>query len=71
MYFNAGKTRLASFNRLNYSGTTDVKVDGSIPENNYLLRYWDYLSLLNSIGVYTLSQLLKPLLKELVPEFVV
>lgn len=35
MYFNAGKTGLASFNRLNYSGTTDVKVGESTPENNY------------------------------------
>ena len=36
--FNAGKTQLVSFNRSNNTGAIDVKVDGSVLEENRLLR---------------------------------
>ena len=36
--FNAGKTELVLFDRSNNTGATDVKMDGSVLEENYLLR---------------------------------
>ena len=38
--FNAGKTQLVSFDRSNNTGSIDVKMDGSILEENHLLRCW-------------------------------
>ena len=38
--FNAGKTQLVSFDRSNNTGAIDVKMDGSLLEENHLLRYW-------------------------------
>ena len=54
--FSDGKSQLNSFDK---SGVIDVKMDGSVFEENYLLRCWDCLSLLNWIGVITVSLLLK------------
>ena len=34
--FNAGKTKLVSFNRSNNNGSIDVKMDGSVEENQLL-----------------------------------
>ena len=34
VYFNAGKTQLVSFDRSNNTGATDVKMDGSVPEED-------------------------------------
>ena len=45
--FNAGKTQLVSFDRSNNNGSVDVKMDGSVLEENHLLRCWGWLSLLN------------------------
>ena len=36
--FNAGNTQLVLFDRSNNNGSTDVKMDGSVLEQNYLLR---------------------------------
>ena len=45
-------------------------MDGSVLEKkNYLLRYWGCLSLLNWIGAFTLSLLLKLCLRKLEPWF--
>ena len=38
--FNAGKTQLVSFDRSNNTGSIDVKMDGSVLEENHLLRCW-------------------------------
>ena len=57
--FIAGKTQLVSFDRSNNTGATDVKMDGSVLEENHLLRCWGWLSLLNWIGALTLSLLPK------------
>ena len=38
--FNAGKTQLVSFDWSNNNGSIDVKMDGSVVEENYLLRCW-------------------------------
>ena len=38
--FNAGKTQLVSFDRSNNNGSVDVKMDGSVLEENHLLRCW-------------------------------
>ena len=53
--FNAGKTQLVSFQWSSNSGAIDMKMDGSVFKKKYLLRYWDRLSLVNWIGVLTLS----------------
>ena len=57
--FNAGKTQLVSFDQSKNTGAIDVKMDGSILEEKTSLRCWGCLSLLNWIGVLTLSLLLK------------
>ena len=57
--FNAGKTQLVPFERSKNTGVIDVKMDGSVLEENHLLRCWGWLSLLNWIGALTLSLLLK------------
>ena len=36
--FNAGKTQLVLFDRSNNNGSIDVKMDGSVLEENHLLR---------------------------------
>ena len=36
--FNVGKTELVSFDRSNKTGSIDVKMDGSVLEENHLLR---------------------------------
>ena len=36
--FNAGNTQLVLFDRSNNNGSIDVKMDGSVLEQNYLLR---------------------------------
>ena len=38
--FNAGKTQLVLFDRSNNTGAIDVKMDGSVLEENHLLRCW-------------------------------
>ena len=57
--FNAGKTHLVSFDLSNNIDAIDVKMDGSVLEENHLLRCWGCVSLLNWTGPLTLSLLLK------------
>ena len=38
--FSSGKTQLVSFDRSDNNGSIDVKMDGSILEENHLLRCW-------------------------------
>ena len=38
--FNARETQLVSFDLSNNPGATDVKMDGSVLEENHLLRCW-------------------------------
>ena len=38
--FNAWKTQLVSFDQSNNNGSIDVKMDGSVLEENHLLRCW-------------------------------
>ena len=38
--FNAGKTQLVSFDQFNNYGSIDLKIDGSLLEENHLLRCW-------------------------------
>ena len=38
--FSAGKTQLVSFDRSNNNDSIDVKMGGSILEENHLLRCW-------------------------------
>ena len=38
--FNAGKTQLVSFDWSNNNGPIDVKIDGTVLEENHLLRCW-------------------------------
>ena len=45
--FNVGKTQLVSFDRSNYTGFIDVKMDGSVFEKKPSLRCWCRPSLLN------------------------
>ena len=40
---NTGKTQLVLFDLSNNTGSIDVKMDGSILEKNYLLRYWEII----------------------------
>ena len=37
---NAGKTQLVPFNWSNNNGSIDVKIDGSVLEENHILRCW-------------------------------
>ena len=37
---NAGKTQLVSFDRSNNNSSIDVKMDGSVLEENHLLKCW-------------------------------
>ena len=57
--FNARKTQLVLFHRSNNNGSIDVKMEGLSLRKNHLLRCCSWTSLLNWIGVLTLSQLLK------------
>ena len=38
--FNAGKTHLVWFDQSNNTGSIDLKMDGSVLEENHLLRCW-------------------------------
>ena len=38
--FNAGKTQMVSFAQFSNTGAVDVKMDGSVLEENHLLRCW-------------------------------
>ena len=68
--FNAGKTQLVSINRCNNTSAIDVKMDWSVLDENSFLRCWGWLSLLNWIGVLTLSLLLKLPPRKLEPWFI-
>ena len=48
--FNAEKTQLVSFDWPYNTGVIDVEIEGSVLGENHPLRYWGWLSLLNSIG---------------------
>ena len=53
------KLNLFQFDRYKNYAALDVKMDGSVFEENHLLRCWEYLSFLNWIWARTLSLLLK------------
>ena len=57
--FNTGKTQLVLFDRSNNNGYIDVKMNGSILEEKSSFKMLGWPSLLNWIGVLTLSLLLK------------
>ena len=38
--FNAGKTQMVSFERINNTGAIDVKINGSILREKIILRCW-------------------------------
>ena len=57
--FNAGKTRLVSFDQSNNTGAIDVKMDGSVLEEKSFFKMLGLASLLNCIGALTLFLLLK------------
>ena len=65
--FNAEKNKLVLLDQSYNTGAIDVKMNGSIHEENDLSRYWDWLSLLNWIGALTLSLLPKLPLRKLEP----
>ena len=57
--FNAGKTQLVWFYQSYNTGAVDMKMDGSVLDENHIFRCWGWLFLLNWIGTLTLSLLLK------------
>ena len=57
--FNAGKTQLILFDRFNSTGAIDVKMDESVLEGKSSCKMLGCLSLLNWIGILTLSLLLE------------
>ena len=57
--FNAGKTQLILFDRFNSTGAIDVKMDESVLEGKSSYKMLGCLSLLNWIGILTLSLLLE------------
>ena len=57
--FNAGKTQLILFDRFNSTGAIDVKMDESVLEGKSSFKMLGCLSLLNWIGILTLSLLLE------------
>ena len=61
--FNAMKTQLVSFDLSNNNSSIDVKMGGSVLEekSSFILRCWGWPSLLNWIGILTLS--LSPIAK--------
>ena len=61
--FNARKTQLVLFDRSNYCGAIDVKMDGSVVEEKSSFKMLG----LNSIKAVTLSLLLKLSLMKLKP----
>ena len=61
-------TQLVSFDWSNNTGAINVKMDGSVLEQNHRLRCWGWLSLLSWIGAVTLFLLLK--LHKLEPCFI-
>ena len=68
--FITGKTRLVSSDQFNDTVAIDVKRDRSVLEENYLLRCWGWLFLLNWIGALKLFLLLKLLPRKLEPWFI-
>ena len=62
--FNAGKTQFILFDQFDNSCAVDVKMGCSFLNESYVLRCWDYISLLNRIG---LSRFLKLLPRKLDP----
>ena len=57
--FNAGKTQLILFDWSNSTGAIDVKMDESVLEGKSSFKVLGCLSLLNWLGVLTLSLLLQ------------
>ena len=57
--FNAGKTQLVLFDWFSNNGFIDVKMDGSVLEENSSFKMLRLTFSLNWIGVLTLSLLLK------------
>ena len=57
--FNTGKTQLILFDRFNSTGAIDVKMDESVLEGKSSFKMLGCLSLLNWIGILTLSLLLE------------
>ena len=53
--FNAGKTQLVSFDRSNNTGAIDVKMDGSVLEENSFLRCTAFSSKLDW-GSYSIAE---------------
>ena len=49
------KLKLVLFDRSNKTGAIDMEMDGSVLEENHLLRCWGLLSLLNWIRALELS----------------
>ena len=57
--FNAGKTQFVSLGQSNNTDAIDMKMHGSVLEENHLLRCWGWLSPPNWIRALTLSLLVK------------
>ena len=57
--FNAEKTQLVLFDHSNNTGTIDVKMDGSVLNENSSFKMLGLISLLNLIGALTLYLLIK------------
>ena len=63
--FNAGKTQFVSLGQSNNTDAIDMKMHGSVLEENHLLRCWGWLSPPNWIRALTLSLLVKLFPKKL------
>ena len=57
--FSAGKSKLVLFDQSNNNGSNDVEMDGSVIEENHLLRCCSRSSLLNWIVALIVSLLIK------------
>ena len=68
--FNAGKTRLVSFDHSNNTGAIDMKMNSSVLEEKSFFKMLRSLSLLNWIGFLTLILLLKATPRKLESWFV-
>ena len=68
--FNAGKTRLVSFDHSNNTGAIDMKMNSSVLEEKSFFKMLGSLSLLNWIGFLTLILLLKATPRKLESWFV-
>ena len=67
--FDDGITQIVSFDQSNNSGDIDVKKDGSVLEENYVLRCLGWISLLNLIGALIPSLMLEVPPRKLEPWF--